>query len=258
MGMQVPGFLGRIGLAQVMRRWAGVLASPDTASASDLRAMQGQMRGLRNDLARMAGAAQSALLQRTAAVADGILRPDQCQWVWRPDPWARALVPRGQVGVASPTKLAPDVTLFHDANAPDLTIRQEPARDPAWGARFGIVMEVYRFDGSFLSLVHDLPAASLQELTRDHFVSVQLRLDLEEPLEVYARLNVRHGPNTEQIVRQFALKDGVAVAEFDLAYTKINDKRLDKMWLDLIFEGPSMNRIALWDMTMLHAPRADL
>ncbi len=258
MGMQVPGFLGRIGLAQVMRRWSAVLAAPETVSAKGLREMRGQMRRLRDDLDRMAACAQSELLARADGAEDGIARPVQCDWSYRPEPWVRMMHPRGRVEVASPTRLPGGVTLFHDAARPDLTLRQEPVPGSDAGARFGLVMEVYRFDGSFLSLVEDFPAEALVGLTRNHFVTVSLNVDMEEPLEIYARLNVQHGPNTEQIVRQFALDGKRAVVEFDLAYTTINEKRLEKMWLDLIFEGPSMNRIALWDMNMIRAPRADM
>ena len=35
-------------------------------------------------------------------------------------------------------------------------------------------------------------------------------------------------------------------------------RRLEKAWLDLILEGPEMNRIAIWDMTLVRAPRADI
>ena len=46
--------------------------------------------------------------------------------------------------------------------------------------------------------------------------------------------------------------------EFDLAYTKINEKRVEKLWVDLIFEGPEMNQIILRDVTVTRRPRAEL
>ena len=48
------------------------------------------------------------------------------------------------------------------------------------------------------------------------------------------------------------------MAEFDLAYSKINERRIEKAWLDLIVEGPEMNRLSIWDMVLLRAPRADV
>jgi hypothetical protein len=46
--------------------------------------------------------------------------------------------------------------------------------------------------------------------------------------------------------------------EFDLAYTKLNEKRVEKMWLDLIFEGPQMNQVVLRDLTFSRRKRAEL
>ena len=48
------------------------------------------------------------------------------------------------------------------------------------------------------------------------------------------------------------------MVEFDLAYTKMNEKRVEKMWIDLIFEGPEMNQITFRDVTVSRRPRADL
>ncbi len=65
----------------------------------------------------------------------------------------------------------------------------------------------------------------------------------EKPLEIFARLNIKHGPNVEQIVRELPLDEEEVMVEFDLAYTKMNEKRVERMWLDLIFEGAEMNQI---------------
>jgi hypothetical protein len=59
-------------------------------------------------------------------------------------------------------------------------------------------------------------------------------------------------------VRGFPKGAAEAAAEFDLAYTRINEKRVEKAWIDLIFEGPRMNRITLRDLTLIRRMRADL
>ena len=48
------------------------------------------------------------------------------------------------------------------------------------------------------------------------------------------------------------------MVEFDLAYSKMNEKRVEKLWVDLIFEGPEMNQIILRDVTFSRRPRAEL
>ncbi len=46
------------------------------------------------------------------------------------------------------------------------------------------------------------------------------------------------------------------VVEFDLAYSKLNEKRIEKIWLDLIFEAPDMNQVILRDLTFSRHRRA--
>ncbi len=256
MGQEFPGFFGGLGLGQTLKRWHKTLRSPSDLSSAELRRMNGEIRGMRDKLDNMAAQSRSALLARTTP-ADGISRPDQCDWATRPQPWREEMRPRGIVGLNSPQALPGGANVFHDATHADLSLRQE--RAPSWvpGAQFGIVLEVYRSDGSFVSIVQDLPPEALVGLTRNHYISVQLVADREQPVEIYARLNIQHGPNVEQMVRQIEFEGTNGQAEFDLAYSKINEKRLEKAWLDLIVEGPKMTRIALWDMVMLRAPRAD-
>ena len=83
-------------------------------------------------------------------------------------------------------------------------------------------------------------------------------VETERPLEIFARLNVRHGPNTEQIVRELTLGGDSVVVEFDLAYSNLNEKRVERAWVDLIFEQPSMNQVILRDVNFSRRPRADL
>ena len=46
--------------------------------------------------------------------------------------------------------------------------------------------------------------------------------------------------------------------EFDLAYSTLNEKRVEKAWVDIIFEGPQMNQVVLRDLTFSRRPRASL
>lgn len=256
MGQEFPGIFGGFGLGQTLKRWQRALRAPTELSSTELKRMNGEIRDMRDRLDTMAAQSRSALLSRTTA-SDGIERPDQCDWATRPAPWREEMRPRGMVGLSSPTPLPGGATVFHDANHAEMSLRQE--RAPHWvpGAQFGLVLEVYRSDGSFVSFVQDLPPEALVGLTRNHFISINLVADREQPVEIYARLNIQHGPNVEQIVRQVEFEGTQGQAEFDLAYSKINERRLEKAWLDLIVEGPKMTRVALWDMVMLRAPRAD-
>lgn len=156
------------------------------------------------------------------------------------------------------TQLGEEVTVFHDCQASELTLRQVRNTRERDLAAFGLRMDVFRFDGSFLSLAIDLPESVVRGLTRTHLIRVATTVEMEKPLEIFARLNVRHGPNTEQIVRELPLGDEDVVAEFDLAYSRLNDARVEHVWLDLIFEGPAMNQVTLRDLTFARLQRAPM
>jgi len=59
-------------------------------------------------------------------------------------------------------------------------------------------------------------------------------------------------------VRELPLSEENIRVEFDLAYSNINEKRVERAWVDLIFEGPQMNQVVLRDLTFSRRPRAQL
>ena len=257
MALDLDGILARRRLGRVMRRFSRVADKATDLPAKELRIANEQARALQAEIARMQVSTEKALLQHSWR-DDGIERPEQCDWTYRPEAWIDPMTPRGQVEVVSPQKLIGGMSLFHDCQRSEISYRQRPNSGAQYASAYGLELEVYRFDGSFLSLVQDLPHDGLVGLNRGHFISLTMHADMDREIELYARLNVQHGPNTEQMVRQMSRNDRKFTAEFDLAYSKINEKRLEKMWLDLIFEGPQMNRVVMWDMTLTRAPRADL
>ena len=200
MGNEGFGFLDRFGMSRTLARWARALQMPGLLPARDLATLHADMVKTRDRIDTLASRAQIELQLRGNA-DEGIDRPEQCDWAARAAPWRQKLAPRGQLRPASPHPVGSGMTLFHDAANPDLLLRQDPAPPDLRGPLFALVFEVYRFDGSVISLVQDLPESAIQGLTRHHVLSVDLRMTREHPIEVYARLNVQHGPNQEQIVR---------------------------------------------------------
>lgn len=254
------GFLGLFGASSPARRWSRALDRAEGLTPDALRQLNAEILEERDRLDALAAQTRAALTARVHRI-DDVTRPDQYDWIARAAPWRTEMRPRGLTDVPSPYDLPGGVRLFHDAADPQICLRQEvrgQVPTPDLAAPYGLVMEVYRFDGSFLSIVQDLPEAAMADLTLNHFFTVDLTLEREQPVEVYARLNIRHGPNVETIVRKVDIRDGRGTAAFDLSYTKINTRRVEKGWLDLIIEGPEMTRIAIWDMVMLRAPRADI
>ncbi len=127
---------------------------------------------------------------------------------------------------------------------------------------YGLLLETLGFSGSFLSLSVDLPPDALQGLTRSHILRVAIGVSVERPMNIYGRLNIGHGPNTDELLRH--LGDVVAgqpqqlVCEFDLHLVEMNEKRLEKIWLDLIFESPRMNAVRMGDMYLSRHLRAEV
>ena len=87
---------------------------------------------------------------------------------------------------------------------------------------------------------------------------VNLIIEVEKSIEIFARLNIKHGPNTEQLMLELPLGESEVMVEFDLGYSDINEKRVERMWLDLIFESPEMNQVTIRDLTFCRYPRAEI
>ena len=243
--------------AGALRRWGYAARTAQSMPLSQLRLRRNQARSLR------------AHLDQLIHVADGRLalpmigtsyfpRPHGTDWAWRPELWRGPLPVPGMSSVPAKTPLGGEVTLFHDCRRSELTLRQTRNLRESDLAPFGLQMDVFRFDGSFLSLVVDLPEAAIAGLRREHLLRLGAIIETERPIEIFARLNIRHGPNTEQLVRELPHDAPDALVEFDLAYSRLNEKRVERAWLDLIFETPDMNQVTLRDLTFARYRRAAL
>lgn len=251
------GLLDRLNQRRALRRWRAAARNAPTANLSDLRKQRAEAGALRVHIDRVISVSESRLAL-PAVGSTSFPKPHDADWSWRPNLWRYPLPNPGMASVRNKSMLGDEVTLFHDCDRSELTLRQIRNRRERDLAPFGVRMDVFRFDGSFLSLAIDLPSAAVEGLQRRHLIGVNTIVETEMPLEIFARLNVRHGPNTEQIVRELPLHEEDVMVEFDLAYSKMNEKRVEKAWLDLIFEGPQMNQVILRDVTFNRRPRAEI
>ena len=243
-------------LRREKRRWNAAARQAQTLSIPALRRLRSRALKLRAILDRVIHSADERLILPALGSNDYPV-PLSTDWSWRPALW-RAVEPRAHV-VSAPSGAAlnAELTLHHDCIQSELTARQLRNTDPQDLAPFGLSMDVFAFDGTFLSLVFELPQDAVDGMTKKHLIRLTPNIELEKPIEVIARLNIANGPNTEQIVRDLTLSGPGSMVEFDLAYTHLNENRIEKAWLDLIFEDPQMNRIILRDATFARCPRAD-
>ncbi|TCO73516.1 DUF6478 family protein [Rhodovulum euryhalinum] len=237
--------------------WGRAADRAGTLDVADLRPLRARAAQLRRRVDRVIHAADGRLNQPPDA-ARGVRRPLGCDWAWRPEIFRGPLSPAGAAAVGNRTQFGTEARIFHDCIRPELTLRQIRNTRAEDLAPHGLRLDVFRFDGTFLSLAIDLPADGVAGLRRRHLIRLETVIEAETPLDIFARLNVRHGPNTEQLVRELPKDTSAAVVEFDLGYTDLNERRVEKMWLDLIFEGPQMNQITLRDVTLSRRPRAEL
>ena len=238
-----------------MRQWARAARIAGSTKLSRLRQIRTTARLLRSHLDRLIYKADERLALPIIG-SNSFPRPHNADWAWRPELWRGPLQNPGMSSVQTKSMLGSEATLFHDCQLSELTLRQLRNQREEDLAPYGVRMDVFKFDGSFLSLVIDLPSGATNGLNRNHLLRMSSIIEMEKPLEIFARLNIKHGPKTEQIVRELPLHEADIVVEFDLAYSNLNEKRVEKAWIDLIFEGPEMNQVVLRELTFTRRPRA--
>ena len=243
---------------RILTRWASLAEGADVVDLSRLRVQNNRAKLLRHHLDRIIAVADSRLA--LPAIGSEVFRqPRESDWGWRP-PLGREPIPhKGVASVNSNTEFGPGSTIFHDCSSSELNLRQIRNTRESDLAPYAVRMDVFRFDGSFLSIAVDLPKDALNGLRRKHLIRMDTQIEAEKTLEIFARLNIKHGPNTEQIVREVPLQQGgEMMVEFDLGYSDIAENRLESAWVDLIFEGAQMNQVTIRDLTFCRLPRSDL
>jgi len=250
---QLDRFLQR----RAIKRWRK--ATRDVAMA-DL----GQLDRM-NELAKRASRAISAFKleadSRLALPRIGSTRfpqPPGTDWAWRPKPWRAPVTPAGIAPALSKMELTNELVIFHDCKQAEVNLRQTRNTRDIDLSPYGMELEVFHFDGSYLSLVIEIPQESCEGLKKRHLIRLAALIEREKPTTVYARLNVKNGPNTEQILMTLPEPTPETMVEFDLAYSGLNEKRAERMWIDLMIESPTMNRINIRDLTLCRYPRADI
>lgn len=194
----------------------------------------------------------------TAGASQRFPMPHNTDWFWRPEAWRLASQSQDIGSVQDQTKFGDEVTLFHDCDNSDITLRQFRNMQLEDTVPYGLRLDLLRFDGGFLSVVLDLPKEPIVSLTRDHILMVNSSIKMSRTIRVFVRLNIKHGPNTETLVRELQTARANASVEFDLAYSKINEKRIERAWVDVIFENPETNVFLLRDLTFSRHPRANI
>lgn len=223
---------------------------------SELRDLRAEARLFRNRVNKINHIAVSRLTLPVIG-SKAIRKPLGTEWAHRPEAWSGPVSPSGMSSIVSKARIGHELAIFHDCSTSEMTLRQIRNNREEDLAPFGIQLDVFNFEGSFLSLAVEMPEQAVQGLKKEHIIRLTLIIDSERPQEMFARLNLRHGPNTEQIVRELDLSTRELFVEFDLFYTNYKEKRAESLWFDLIFESPSMNQITIRDVSVIRRRRAN-
>ena len=185
-------------------------------------------------------------------------RPSGTDWSWRPKPWRAQFADGGLAPARPKQEMTNELVIFHDCKRGEVSLRQYRNMRQIDLSPFGVALEVLHFEGSYMSLVIEVPTEASQGLKKKHLVRLSAVIEKERPTGIQARLNVRNGPNTEQILLTLPDDQAETMVEFDLAYTQLNDQRIERMWIDLLIDDPTMNKITFRDFNLSRYPRAEI
>lgn len=183
--------------------------------------------------------------------------PPGTEWQWRPDLFGGCVL--AVAAPASGHRLGRDAALWHDCSRNALSLR--PMDGPQPGGGHPLEIGIRAFSGSFLSVTLDLPGALSAILGPDRILQLDLRLQADPPVRVYARLNLVQGPNTETMLRQTGEPEepgGRQRVAFDLAYGDLAGRPVERAWLDVILDAPRGNALILGDARLSGRPRAHI
>jgi len=240
-----------------LRRWERLADVVKNANPATLKELRKRARAIENRAANVANIAKVKLdSQPGDTVIDG-MKP-ATDWACRPDFWACYQENTGHAPAKNNTSFARDVTLYHDCKSSSVSVRQMRNHGVEYDAPFGLHLDIYQFSGSFLSIVVRAPDGITHGLTKSHILGVSSHFECERAIEISLRLNLKNGPNTEQVNKIIDPSSRRAVTEFDLAYVPFKESRTEQVWFDLFFDDPAMNGITLRDLTLFRRQRADL
>ena len=244
-------------LRKVQARWAQAADAAPGLDAATLRSLRSEARTMRRQIDRVLHVADYRLAAPSLA-ASLPRQPLGTDWTWRPDVWRGPLARPGTIAATDRTEISDDLVVYHDCPLGEIALRQRRNGDPGDRAPFGLSVDVFGFRGSFLSLSIRLPDDVARTLRTRHVLRLDAILGADRPVQGFARLNIRHGPNVAQMVSALPGDRREAMVEFDLAYSGVDDSRIDRAWLDLILNEAAMTRIGLADVALSRRPRAEL
>lgn len=256
----LQSLFGRRSTEQTSQQWADLSRRTGNLSESRRQALRSEATQKRQDIDRFLMLSDPA---RDGSDLEELPFPAGTDWKWRPSVFTGVLSKIGLSAPDSGSYMAPDLVVWHDIPDNMLSLRQVLRSQQDGLPPFGIQLDSFApRDQGYIALTFDLPPEAIADLDRNFVLRVMSVTGAAISAQVYLRLNVEHGPNIEQEVRNLdKALDGKTVSlitEFDLGFVEMNPRRLQKIWLDVIVERPDFNAFALRDLVISRHLRADM
>lgn len=239
---------------RTMKYWKAVRENAETANLEELRDIKARSSELHESVVQALNIANERLILPKLG-SNAMRSPADATWEYRPDIWRGPVHPIGIAAAKNKTKIGPSAVLFHNCPLSELTVRQVRNEREEDLAPYGLRLDVFRFEGNFLSISLEMPSETVKSLTKGHILRLDTEIQTEKPLESFVRLNIKSGPNVEHHVIEMTQE--TTEAEFDLSEMRFFENRLERIWVDMIFEGPQMNEITIRDLTFSRRNRSE-
>jgi len=173
--------IDRVVQTRVVQRLRAAARDAATSELSVLRQQRGRARQIRTAIDDLLHVAEDRLA--LPKIGSNVFpKPPGTRWSWRPPQWRGPVMPRGIAGIENAATLGAGLKVFHDCKVSELTLRQIRNCREEDLAAYGVTLDVLGFDGSFLSVVVDLPPdLAYAELNENRIDSMWLDLILENP-----------------------------------------------------------------------------
>ena len=107
----------------------------------------------------------------------------------------------------------------------------------------GLVLTIYQFEGSYLSLAVTLPEAMIGHLRPGRRLKVEIDAQVSRPLTTFLRLNLDASARRQELHEVVVLDTGARSGRFDL--DAAGETPPASAWLDVVFARPRMVEIRL-------------
>lgn len=253
----VTGPIGAYFHKRNLRRWEKAAELAEDVNLDALKDLRQKARAVAQRVNTITHIAEMRLT-KPAIGSNAMKLPPSTDVARRAEVWSGPISPVGRAPALNNAKIGAELVMFHDCKNAAVSARQVRNHRPEHLAAFGLQIDVFDFDGSFLSLVLRASDDLVKNLTKSHILRLTLRAESERDLEMSARLNLKNGPNTEQVDKPFSINGETIVLEFDMAYVPFKEGKAEHIWFDFFFQNPMMNQVVFRDLILSRHKRAEL